>query len=144
MNAKHKILKQQYRATPRPMGIFQIRNLANEKVFIGKSFDLPGMLNRQRCALAAGSHPNTALQSDWQRQSSEQFAFEILDELTPREATREELLEDLTFLETCWLERLAPYGERGYNEPPKTRAQRLHMIARKRAAQNDDLIDEEQ
>jgi GIY-YIG catalytic domain len=136
MNTKQKALKQQYRETPRPRGIFQIRNLTNERVFIGKSTDLPGILNRHRFALQTGKHTNPALQSDWNALGADNFAFEILDELSAREATEEELRADLAFLENCWLDQLQPFGERGYNEVPMNREERLQMIMRNR--QNEE------
>ena len=143
MKPEQKALKQQYRETPRPMGIFQIRNLTNEKVFVSKSFNLPGSLNRHRLQLKTGSHQNRTLQNDWNELGVAQFAFEILDELTPRNATPDELRTDLESLESLWLEQLQPYGARGYNEPPKSREERLQMIMRNRSSQNDGQIDEQ-
>ena len=130
MKQDQKALKQHYRETPRPLGVFQIRNLTNEKVFVSKSLDLPGSLNRHRFQLQTGKHANAALQQDWQTFGATQFAFEILDELTPREATAAELRADLESLESCWLDQLQPFGARGYNELPKSREERLQMIMR--------------
>ncbi len=138
MKPEQKTLKQHYRETPRPLGVFQIRNLTNEKVFVSQSADLPGSLNRHRFELQMGSHQNRALQNDWNEGGATQFAFEILDELAPRAATPDELKTDLAALETIWLEQLQPYGERGYNEPPKSRDERLQMIMRNRATQGFD------
>ena len=138
MKPEQKALKQQYRETPRPMGVFQIRNLTNEKVFVSKSFNLPGSLNRHRFQLQMGSHQNRALQSEWNEGGAPQFAFEILDELTPREVTPDEITTDLNSLESLWLEQLQPYGERGYNEPAKSREERLQTIMRNRVTQRDD------
>jgi hypothetical protein len=137
MNAEQKALKQQYLETPRPMGVFQIRNLANEKIFVSKSLDLPGSFNRHRVQLQSGSHASRALQSDWQSYGATQFAFEVLDELTPRAVSPEEIKADLDSLEKLWLEQLQPYGERGYNEPPKSREERLQMIMSNRSSQDD-------
>jgi len=39
--------------------------------------------------------------------------------------------KELAFLEDLWLERLQPYGERGYNEPKISREERLRRIAAK-------------
>lgn len=39
-----KALKSAYLQTPRPSGVFQIRNLTNEKVFVGRSENLDGIL----------------------------------------------------------------------------------------------------
>ena len=70
------------------------------------------------------------MQADWNSLGAEQFAFEILEELEVRENLN--IKKELEFLEDLWLEKLAPYGERGYNEPKKTREERLRMIAANR------------
>jgi hypothetical protein len=128
MNKKEAI--QNYKLNPPAMGVFQIRNLTNEKVFIGSSMNLKGIFNRHEFALKAGGHTNKALQKDWNELGSENFAFEVLEELEPREDLDDKT--ELTFLEDLWLEKLEPYGERGYNERKKTREERLRMIAANR------------
>jgi group I intron endonuclease len=128
MNKKEII--REYKQTARPMGVFQIRNLTNDKVFIGSSLNLDGIFNRHRFALNAGSHQNKALQADWNALGAESFAFEILEELEPRENLDDKC--ELEFLEDLWLEKEQPYGEQGYNVPKLTRAERLRMIAAKR------------
>lgn len=130
MNRKD--LKREYKETPRPMGVFQIRNLTNEKVFVGSSVNLDGIFNRYRFQLIAGNHPNKSLQADWNEAGAESFAFEVLEELEPRENLDNK--KELEFLEDLWLENLEPYGKKGYNERKKTREERLRMIASKRLA----------
>jgi GIY-YIG catalytic domain len=125
-----KALKQNYLLTPRPIGIFAVRNLVNEKVFVGKSENLDGILNRIEFQLKANSHKQKDLQADWNELGSEKFAFEILEEIVQRENL--DIKKELEFLEDLWLEKLKPYGENGYNEPKKTREQRLQMIAASR------------
>lgn len=125
-----KELKLNYKLTHRPMGIFQIRNLTNEKVFIGKSENLEGILNRHEFALKANGHQNKQLQADWNELGADKFAFEILEELEFRENL--DIKKELEFLEDLWLEKLQPFGEKGYNEPKMTSEQRLQMIAEKR------------
>lgn len=127
MNKKD--LKREYKETLRPMGVFQIRNLMNEKVFVGSSLNLDGIFNRHRFALNAGSHQSKELQKDWNELGAEHFAFEILEELEPRENLDDK--KELAFLEDLWLENLQPYDEKGYNERKKTREERLRMIAAK-------------
>jgi group I intron endonuclease len=119
--------KQNYKLNPPAMGVFQIRNLSNEKVFVGSSMNLEGIFNRHEFQLKMGGHPNKDLQKDWNALGAENFAFEILEELEPRENLDDKA--ELTFLEDLWLEKLEPYGERGYNERKKTREERLRMIA---------------
>jgi hypothetical protein len=127
MNKKE--IKREYQQSHRPMGVFQIRCLANEKIFVGSSLNLPGILNREKFSLQQGGHKNKTLQADWNTFGETGFAFEILDELSSREDPAYDYREDLTVLEDVWLEQLQPYGECGYNEPKKNREQRLQMIA---------------
>jgi hypothetical protein len=127
-----KAAKLAYKASRRPMGVFQIRNTANEKVFVGSTVDLSAMFNRIRFQLYAGAHPNKALEADWMRYGTGKFEFEILEEVFPREDVNYDYAADLETLEDLWLEKLQPYGERGYNEPKKTREERLQMIRQNR------------
>lgn len=114
------------------MGVFQIRNTANEKLFVGSTVDLSAMFNRIRFQLYAGAHPNKALEADWMRYGTGKFEFEVLEEVFPREDLNYDYAADLETLEDLWLEKLQPYGERGYNEPKKTREERLRMISQNR------------
>jgi hypothetical protein len=128
-----KRLKQEYKQNPRPMGVFLIRNMVNEKVFVGVSLDLAGIINRHKFQLTMGGHPNTRLQGEWNEYGSESFAFEILDQLNPQDKPDVDYREDLAFLEDLWLEKLQPYDERGYNERKLGREERLRRIAAKRS-----------
>jgi len=114
-----KALTRQYKETPRPMGVFRVHNTAADRSFVGTSRDLPSMLNRQRFQLDHGSHPNRALQEDWNRLGPEAFAFEVLDTLDPADRSESDLSDDLAVLEELWLQKLLPYGERGYNAERK-------------------------
>src|SRR5262249_19574720 len=139
MSDKKRELKREYKLNHSPMGVYQIRNLVNDKVLIGAALNLPGIFNRHKFQLKVGNHPNAALQAEWNEFGAESFAFEILDELTPREDPCYDYREDLAFLEELWLEKLEPYGEpygnRGYNEKKKGREEMLRRIAQKRAGE---------
>ena len=134
MNSEQKALKKEYQQGHTPMGVFQIRNLVNEKVFVGAAMNLPGIFNRHKFELQMGGHKNLPLQAEWNEFGADKFAFEILDELTPVSDPLHDYREDLVFLEDLWLEKLQPHGGRGYNEPKKTKEQRLRMIAENRLA----------
>jgi len=131
MRDKKRELKSDYKLNHRPMGVYQIRNIVNDKVLIGSTLDLPGILNRHKFQLKMGNHRNGALQADWNEFGGENFAFEILDEITPKEGRDHR--EELAFLEELWLEKSQPYGDRGYNERKKGREEMLRLIAQKRA-----------
>src|SRR5215470_4328723 len=130
MSDKKRELKREYKLNHRPMGVYQIRNLVNGKVLIGSALNLPGILNRHKSQLKTGNHQNGALQAEWNEFGAENFAFEILDEITPKEGRNNR--DEVTFLEDLWLENSQPYGERGYNEKKKSREERLRMIAQNR------------
>jgi hypothetical protein len=127
-----KAAKQEYKASHRPMGIFAIRNLVNEKIFVGSTLDLSAMFNRTRFQLAAGAHPNKPLEADWKTYGAPKFEFEILEEIVRRDDPNYNYAADLEVLEDLWLEKLEPYGDKGYNERKKTREERLRMIAANR------------
>jgi group I intron endonuclease len=107
-----------YKETPRPMGVYRVRNTANGKGLVGSSTDLPARLNRHRAQLSMGAHANRALQKDWNELGPEVFEFEILDTLKPRETAGYDPSDDLRVLEEMWLDKLSPFGERGYNAKP--------------------------
>ena len=133
MEKSKKQLKQEYKQNPRPMGVFLIRNMVNDKVFVGVGLDLSGIINSHKFQLAAGVHRNRRLQNDWNEFGGESFSFEIYDQLTPREDPQFDYREELVFLENLWLEKLEPYDERGYNERKLSREERLRRIAANRS-----------
>lgn len=129
MNKDQKRRKQEYRMTKRPLGVFLIRNLENNKIFLAGGLEIEGIMNRHRFQLEANGHPNKELQQDWNRLGAEKFAFEILDQIVPSDDPSFDRRRELAFLEEMWLEKLSPFAEKGYNVPPLTREQRLKRIA---------------
>jgi len=126
-----KQLKKQYQQTPRALGVFLIRNNLNDKVFLAAGADLRGLINRHKFQLTNGSHANKQLQSDWNEFGARNFAFEIVDELSPSADAKVDYRAEVAFLEDLWLEKLKPFGERGYNEPKLSREEKLRRIAAK-------------
>jgi len=118
-----KALIRAYKEAPRPMGVYRIRNIHDDRSLIGRSVDLPATLNRERTQLRFGGHPNGALQRDWNALGPDAFAFEVLDTLTaPEEQPGWDPTDDLRVLESLWLDRLQPYGERGHMTAPRSAA----------------------
>ena len=114
-------LIRQYKETPRPMGAYCVRNTVNGKALVGVARDVPGKLNSHRAQLRMHSHRNPALQQDWDAFGADAFAFETLDLLAPADAPGYDPTDDLRVLEDLWLDKLQPFGERGYNAPPRPR-----------------------
>lgn len=112
-------LKRAYKEKPPPMGVYAVRNLTNGKVLLGVALNAQGMLNRLRFELDRGMHDKPpGLQEDWKRLGPEAFSFEVLDTLPPQDEPRDNPMEELKVLEALWLERLKPWGDRGYHPPP--------------------------
>lgn len=114
-------LIRQYKETPRPMGAYCVRNTVNGRALIGVARDVPGKLNSHRAQLRMHAHRNAALQQDWDAFGADAFAFETLDLLAPSEVPGYDPTDDLKVLEELWLDKLQPYGERGYHAPPRPR-----------------------
>ena len=120
MDRKTKI--REYKATPRPMGIYQIKNKVNGKILIGSSVNVPAILNRCKAELKRGSHRNIGLQKEWQHFGSEMFEFKELELLEPKDDPTHDPAEELHVLEELWIEKISPFGDKGYNKPPKAGA----------------------
>jgi hypothetical protein len=119
MSQDRKALIREYKDTPRQAGIGVIRNTASGKVLLIAGRDIPALLNRHRAQLRFGAHGNAELQRDWATEGEEAFVFEIVDTLTPKDTPAYDPADDLQALEELWLEKLTPFGEKGYNPPPK-------------------------
>lgn len=109
-----KAAKKLYKQTLRPMGIFQIKNLASGKIYIGRSTDLNGKINSEKFQLKYKLHMNKELQNDFNDMGEEKFSFEIIDRLLPKE--KPDYDGDLQALEEMWLEKLQPFGTNGYHK----------------------------
>jgi hypothetical protein len=121
-DVKRKDLLREYKEQKKPAGVFQIKNIANGKVFLGSSLNLDGALNRHKFALTIGKHQNEAMQKDWDEFGPEKFVFEELEVVQAKENDPHLNIDDeLTLLEQIWLEKLQPLGERGYNANARIR-----------------------
>lgn len=116
---RRKALIRAYKENPPPAGIFRITNTANGKILVGKGLNVQGKLNGQQAQLEFQGHRNAALQADWNEYGPEAFTFEVLDSLDEPQGEAANRADELAALEQLWLEKLQPYGERGYNRPPK-------------------------
>lgn len=97
----------------RKMGVYQIKNQVNGKIFLGGSLNLEGAIEHDRLWLEWGGHLNHKLQQDWKTFGPDSFSFEILETLTPTADPRDYRSEVALLLEV-WQETLTPYGEKGY------------------------------
>jgi len=112
---RKKELKQLYKEMKTEGGVYQIRNTINQKVFVVSTPNLKTINGRQR-QLQDGSHMNRQLQEELKQFGADAFVFEVLEVLEEKEADFFDKKEELKKLEKKWLEKLEPYGERGYNK----------------------------
>ena len=119
MNHRHD-LKQQYKMTPKAMGVYSIRNLVNGKRLVAVSRDLDKAYNSHQFQLKYGVHKNPALQADWNHDGEGNFVYEILERVSVDGRPGADPSIELNRLEQEWLERLQPYDERGYNQRKKS------------------------
>ena len=110
-----KELKEEYRQKIFRMGVFKIVNNTNGKIFLGSTTDLDAAWNSHRFRLKAGLHENTALQNDWNQSGAENFAYEIVEELVPKDGADNDPVRELKALEELLMDELKPFGENGYN-----------------------------
>jgi hypothetical protein len=114
-------LKREYKERKKPAGIFQVKNTANGKVLLGSSLNLEGPLNSHKFMLTIGRHRNEALQKEWNEFGADRFVFEILEVVKVKDDPDFNLADELTLLEQIWIEKLQPFGEKGYNKDDRIR-----------------------
>lgn len=110
-----KELKNQYKETRFPMGVFQIKNQINGKVLIDSSLNMPAKWKRHLTELKFGSHRNKTLQQEWKEFGETAFVYEVVAELAYKNAT-ENYGKEVTILAELYVEELMPFGEKGYNK----------------------------
>ncbi len=114
MKSRKEIIRQ-YKERQKSAGIFQVKNTVTGKVLLGSSLNLEGPLNGHKFMLNIGSHRNKELQNDWNKYGKDNFIFEILETVKVKKDPNFDIKDELTLLEEIWLERLQPFGEKGYN-----------------------------
>ena len=112
---RKKELKEQYKEIKTAAGVYQIRNLKNRKVLVETTPNLK-TINGRLMQLRGGVHKNRQLQADWENFGEEAFVFEVLEVLEEKEDAFFDKKDALKKLGAKWLEKLQPYGEKGYNK----------------------------
>ena len=105
---RKKELKMQYKQARPEMGIFIIRSKVNNKCYLQTTQDLRGVMNGAIARLTGGMHINKELQKEWTDFGSENFTFEILENLEyDKDESKTDYAEDLALLQMIWEEKLA-------------------------------------
>ena len=112
---KRSEIKRAYKEAKGNMGVFQIKNNVNGKIFIDSCFEVAKDKQREYFGLRLGSHMNKELQKEWNEYGEDSFSYEILEMVEYDKSTDTDLKYELKKLEEKWLEKLQPYDEKGYN-----------------------------
>ena len=108
-----KELKRDYREMKQEGGVYQIRNTVNNKILVLATPNLK-TVNGKLMQLRTGSYLNAELQEEWNRYGAGSFVVEILEAIDQKD---EKFADKLEKIEKKWLEKLNPFGDRGYNAP---------------------------
>lgn len=119
MDRKKEMLLQ-YKEIKKEAGIYQIRNTVNNKVLIISTPELKST-NGRRFELNNGSYRNKQLQEDWNKYGEEAFTFEVLEVLDEEKESLFDMKDELKKLEIKWLNKLQPFGGKGYHEAMKNK-----------------------
>lgn len=108
-------LKREYKESRPAMGIFQIRNKANGKVYIGSSENLEAEKKSRLFQLKMGKVVfNRELQAELTEFGAASFEFSVLETLVEPEKI-DHPKRALLALKLKWQEQLQPFGGQGYN-----------------------------
>jgi hypothetical protein len=131
--AARKALTAEYQERAREMGVYQIQNETNRRIFIGSTMNLHGLWDKEKFVLNLGSHMNKELQKEWKQFGGESFSLLVLETVKTDcsvrydykdvfDAEGKELKQvvrdykrEVEKLKEKWLEKLQPFGEKGYH-----------------------------
>lgn len=114
MKSKKEIINA-YKEIKLKIGVYQIKNAVNNKVFIGSSIDLIAIWNRHQFQLNNGLHLNSNLQKEWNDFGPENFIYEILSEIKQNNTKTIDYRKEAKQLEAMFIEEMEPFNDKGYN-----------------------------
>lgn len=108
-----KELLEKYKQLKTYMGVIQVKNNVNGRIFITAYPNLKNRWFAIRAQLDMGRHVNFQLQKDWKELGPNAFTYEVLEEKETGDIV--DIRWEMKQMEKKWLERLQPYGDNGYN-----------------------------
>lgn len=111
-----KQISKDYKQQKQPAGIYAVHNKVDNKMYIGKSKNLPAVVRRFEFTLQMESFPYQELIDDYKKLGKDNFEIKILDELELKNETDKEITVELNSLEELWIEKLKSDGVRFYNK----------------------------
>lgn len=112
-----KELQEEYKQLKTYMGVIQITNNTCGKIYVAAYPNLKNKWLTIQSQLEMGMYSNSHLVKDWKELGPEAFSYKILEEKETGEVT--DMRWELKQMGKSWLEKLQPFGDRGYNKPPR-------------------------
>ena len=112
--SQRKELIETYKEMKTYMGVIQITNQKNGKIYIAAYPNLKNKWLSICLQLNDGHFVNAELQKDWNELGSEAFHYEILEEKDTEDIS--DVRWEKKQMEKHWLDKLEPYGEKGYHK----------------------------
>ena len=91
-------------------GIYQIRNTANGRLYVGSAVNIKRRWADHKKGLKAGTHHCKKLQNSWNKHGAECFEFSILEVVAVK--------GELILREQHWIDSTGAAGKGGYNVSP--------------------------
>lgn len=114
---KRKELLEDFKQIKVYMGVAQIKNKTNGKIYIDSYANLKNKWFTLQMQLDMGRFANAQLQKEWKEFGVDAFEYEVLEQKDAGEI--KDMRWELKQILKPWLEKLQPYGDQGYNKPPK-------------------------
>jgi group I intron endonuclease len=126
-------------------GVYAIRYIPTERMYVGGSADITGRYTHHRFMLRRGKHKCSALQDAWNQYGEDQFSFETLERCDPEHVReREEFWHQTSANTFNTIKEFFFRGKRGPSakvsaaavrrwNKPEYRAKRANFLATRRA-----------
>ncbi|MBB6733992.1 GIY-YIG nuclease family protein [Cohnella zeiphila] len=115
--SKRKELLEQYKEIKTYMGVIQVRNKETGQIFLDSYPNLKNKWLTIQTQLDMGRFANAGLQKDWKEQGAGAFEYEVLEQKDAGDIT--DIRWEQKQMLKKWLAKLEPYGDKGYNRPPR-------------------------
>lgn len=112
---KRKELMEQYKQIKTYMGVIQMKNNVNGKIYLDAYSNLKNKWLHIQNQLNMCSHQNSQLENDWKIFGADAFTYEVLEQKDTEDMT--DIQWELQQMKKTWMKKLQPYGENGYNKP---------------------------
>lgn len=96
-------------AIPQTSGIYRITCTVTKKIYIGSAINLRKRRKEHFRTLRRKTHSNQYLQNAWNKYGEQSFTFEVVEYVLPL---------SLTAREQYWLDKIKPFGRKGFNLAP--------------------------